>query len=147
MPPTLPFFYVHGEFGIILGALKWEEIDIFRKIFFHAGYVILSINNTTQKKKDFPPDKNSHLRVKIRWYIQNKNIFSLCHLAELNSLISEITTRETVYFHFLQFKHVIKNLLFWFPPLYIQWILHMLEWTFHSHGQFVREPCYALQSP
>ena len=31
-----------------------------------------------------------------------RNIFSLCYLAEHNSLISEITTRETVYFHFLQ---------------------------------------------
>ena len=46
-----------GESGIILEAFKLEDIDIFQKKIFHAGWVIWSINNTTQKKKnDFQPE-------------------------------------------------------------------------------------------
>ena len=49
--------HMHGGSGIILEALKLEEIDIFQNFFFHAGWVIWSINNTTQKKKkDFSPE-------------------------------------------------------------------------------------------
>ena len=41
---------MHGESGIVSEALKLEEIDIFQIFHFHAGWVILSIKNTIQKK-------------------------------------------------------------------------------------------------
>ena len=42
-----------GKSGIILEPLKLEEIYIFQNLFFHAGWVIWSINNNKKEKKRF----------------------------------------------------------------------------------------------